>query len=94
MRSRDGELAAGTNKLTRDSSVKEGLDYTHLLFIALEIGFRRSASPPDSDPIRHHDWIFKNTFSSDGDEVIADALSILIEGDCDISFDSFVDCFT
>ena len=73
-------------------------DYTHLLSIALEIGFRRVAPSPDmkvphSNRIRHHDWIFKNAFSSDDDEAIADALSMRILDDQNISLDSFVDYF-
>ena len=74
-------------------------DYTHLLSIALEIGFRRAPPSPGKkgphlDCIRHYNWIFKTAFSSNDDEVIADALSIWIVGDCDILLDSFVDYFT
>ena len=74
-------------------------DYTHLLFIALEIGFRRVAPSPGKknpplDRIHHHDWILKNVFSSDDDEVVADALSMWILYNHNISLNTFVDCFT
>jgi len=56
-------------------------DYTRLLFIALEIGFRQVV--PRSDTLQHpqppsYDWILNTAFSSNDDDIIADAMSILI----------------
>lgn len=59
------------------------LDYAHLLFIALEIGFRQVdtsfvlENPLESDHTPHRDWMLKASFSSYDDEVIADAMCTL-----------------
>ena len=59
------------------------LDYAHLLSIALEIGFRlvvpghvRRILPLNHTP--HHDRVFETAFSSGDDDVIADAVSVLV----------------
>jgi len=59
--------------------------YAHLLSITLEVGFRRDTPSHDQSVLRldhtsHHKWVFDTAFSSDDDEVIADALSIWTTG--------------
>ena len=62
------------------SSALTPLDYARLLSMTLEIGFRHLTSPchhrpdPDSNHTSHHNWMFEIAFSSNNDEVIADAL--------------------
>ena len=51
--------------------------YAHLLLIILKIGFRRDQSVY-LDCTSHHEWVFETAFSSDDDEVIADAVCIWI----------------
>jgi len=53
--------------------------YAHLLFITLEIGFRRVTPSPYQpflhlDHTSHHEWVFETAFSGDNDDVIADAM--------------------
>jgi len=53
--------------------------YAHLLFITLDIGFRRVTPSRDQsvlhlDHTSHHEWVFETAFSSDDDDVIADAM--------------------
>jgi len=55
--------------------------YAHLLFITLEIGFRRVTPSRDQsalhlDHTSHHEWVFETTFSSGDDDVIADAVCV------------------
>jgi len=55
--------------------------YAHLLFITLEIGFRRVTSSHDQsvlhlDRTSHHEWVFETAFSSDDDGVIADVVCV------------------
>lgn len=65
-----------------------GLDphiYVDLLFTALEVGFRKARPRHDWSPMRldhspHHTWVFEVAFSSDCDEVIADAVCAWITG--------------
>ena len=59
--------------------------YAHLLSITLEVGFRcdtpsRDQSVLHLDHTSHHKWVFDTAFSSDDDEVIADALCIWTTG--------------
>ena len=55
--------------------------YAHLLFITLEIGFRRDRSVRRLDHTSHHKWVFETAFTSDDDEVIADAMQAWIVDD-------------
>ena len=60
-------------------------DYMDLLFRSLEIGFRLAAPDHDQPVLHlnhtpHHDRIFEAAFSSDDDEVIADAVWAWIAG--------------
>ena len=65
-----------------------GLDphiYVDLLFTALEVGFRKARPRHDWSPMRldhspHHTRVFEVAFSSDCDEVIADAVCAWITG--------------
>ena len=55
--------------------------YAYLLFITLEIGFRRvtpsrAQSALHLDHISHHKWVFETAFSSDYDDVLADAMCV------------------
>ena len=55
------------------------LKYTHLLPVVLEIGFRlvepgHEDQALHSNRMPHHDLVFKRAFSSDDDEVVADAV--------------------
>jgi hypothetical protein len=65
-----------------------------LLPIILEIGFRLAR--PDHRPALHlthtphHEWMFKVAFSSDDDEVIADAVNVWVTGGDQTPPDSFV----
>ena len=57
--------------------------YAYLLFIALEIGFRHVTPSRDQsvlllDHTSHHKWVFETAFSSDDDDVIADAVRVWI----------------
>ena len=54
--------------------------YAHLLFITLEIGFRRDRSVPRLDHTSHHKWALETALSSDDDDVIADAVYAWISG--------------
>ena len=54
--------------------------YAHLLFITLEIGFRRDQSVQRLDHTSHHKWVLETAFSSDDDDVIADAVCVWIIG--------------
>ena len=55
------------------------LHYIHLLSMTLEIGFRLAAPSRDQLALHlnhtpYHDWVFEIAFSSEDDEVIADAM--------------------
>jgi len=55
--------------------------YKHLLFITLEIGFRhvtpsRGQSALHLDHTSHHKWVFETSFSSNDDDILADAVCI------------------
>ena len=59
--------------------------YAYLLSITLEIGFRRVTSSCDQptlhlDHTSRHECVFETAFSSDDDEVVADAVSIWVVG--------------
>ena len=59
--------------------------YAHLLFITLDIGFRRVTPNRDQpvlhlDHTSHHEWVFETAFSSEDDEAIADAMCAWIFG--------------
>ena len=75
------------------------LGCAHLLSIALEIGFRLT-EPGHNQPFPHlnhtyhHDWVFETAFSSDDDDVIADAVYVWIADRGHISPASFVGYFT
>ena len=62
--------------------------YAHLLSMTLEVGFRltgpdRARPTLHSGHPSHHEWIFETAFSSDDDEVIADAVCVwIIDGGC------------
>jgi len=61
------------------------LIYPYLLSIILEIGFRRVASGPGQpalhlDHTSHHEWVFESAFSSNNDQVVADAMCMRIMG--------------
>ena len=54
-------------------------DYVAILSVALEVGFRFAA--PGHHHLNHtphHDWVFETAFSSNDDEVVADAVCALI----------------
>jgi len=74
-------------------------DYAHLLSITLEIGFRRVTPSRDQsaqhpDHTSHHEWAFETAFSSDDDEVIADAVCMWIAGGDSTLPDSCARCLT
>ena len=57
--------------------------YPYLLCVSLDIGFRHAALSDDQsalhlDHTTQHEWAFKTAFSSDDDDVIADAVSIWV----------------
>lgn len=57
-----------------------------LFLKTIEIGFGLATpgvnqSTPHSDRSSHHEWMFKTAFSSDDDEVIADAMCAWVVGD-------------
>ena len=57
--------------------------HAYLLSIALDIGFRRVVLSRDwlalrLDHTSHHEWVFESAFSSDDDEIIADAMCVWI----------------
>ena len=59
--------------------------YAHLLFITLDVGFRHVTPGRDQpvlhlDHTSHYEWVFKTAFTSDRDDVIADAMCVWIAG--------------
>jgi len=52
--------------------------YPYLLSITLEIGFRHCQSALHLDHTSHHEWVFETAFSSDDDEIIADAVWVWV----------------
>jgi len=59
--------------------------YPYLLSITLEIGFRHITSSCHQPALHlnhtsHHEWVLETAFSSDDDEVIADAVCVWIVG--------------
>ena len=61
------------------------LKYMYLLPVILEIGFRlvepgHGNTALHSNPTPHHGWVFERAFSSDDDEVIADAVCAWVTG--------------
>lgn len=74
------------------------LGCAHLLSIALEIGFRLT-EPGHNQPFphlnhtSHRDWVSETAFSSDDDEVIADAVCVWIADRGHISPASFMGYF-
>ena len=57
------------------------VDYAQVLPVALEIGFRLAAPSRDwsalgLDHTPHHEWMFEVLFSSEDDEIIADAVGV------------------
>ena len=54
--------------------------YPYLLCVALEIGFRHDQSALRLDHTSHHEWGFESAFSSNDDDIIADAVSIWVVG--------------
>ena len=61
--------------------------YVDLLLAALEVAFRQTGPSRDQPALQlnhtpHHDQMFEAVFSSDDDEVIADAVCAWIVGDC------------
>ena len=62
------------------------LKYMYLLPIILEIGFRLVVPGRDQqalflDRVPHHDWVFQRAFSSDDDQVVADAVCAWVTDD-------------
>jgi hypothetical protein len=66
-----------------------------LLPIILDIGFHFAShgSALSLNHTRHHEWMFKVAFTSNNDEVIADAVTMWITGSDQTPLDSFVSYF-
>ena len=73
--------------------------YEYLLSILLEVGFRLAGIDTrfgniHPDDTSHHNWIFETAFSSDDDEMVADAVRMWITSTSRTSLGSFARHFT
>ena len=73
--------------------------HKYLLSIILEVGFRLTGVGPTwggihLDDTSHYEWIFETAFSSDDDEIVADAMRMWIVSDIRAPLPSFARVFT